>query len=71
MQIYKGMDIGSAKITEEEMQGVKHHMLDVVEPDKAFSVADYKEMAEKAIKDILSRGKLPILTGEQVYISMH
>ena len=63
MQIYKGMDIGSAKITEEEMQGVKHHMLDVVEPDKAFSVADYKEMAEKAIKDILSRGKLPILTG--------
>ena len=63
MQIYKGMDIGSAKITEEEMQGVKHHMLDVVEPDKAFSVADYKDMAEKAIKDILSRGKLPILTG--------
>ena len=51
MQIYKGMDIGSAKITEEEMQGVKHHMLDVVEPDKAFSVADYKEMAEKAIKE--------------------
>ena len=63
MQIYKGMDIGSAKITEEEMQGVKHHMLDVVEPDEVFSVADYKEMAEKAIKDILSREKLPILTG--------
>ncbi|MCQ2968904.1 MAG: tRNA (adenosine(37)-N6)-dimethylallyltransferase MiaA [Clostridium sp.] len=63
MQIYKGMDIGSAKITEEEMQGVKHHMLDLVSPDKAFSVADYKDMAQKAIGDILSRGKLPILTG--------
>lgn len=63
MQIYKGMDIGSAKITEEEMKGVKHHMLDVVSPDIAFSVADYKEMAEKNIEDILRRGKLPILTG--------
>ena len=63
MQIYKGMDIGSAKIKEEEMLGVKHHMLDVVSPDIAFSVADYKERAEKAIEDILRRGKLPILTG--------
>ena len=67
MQIYKGMDIGSAKITEEEMQGVKHHMLDVVEPDKAFSVADYKDMAEKAIKDILSRGKKV----EETWILIH
>lgn len=63
MQIYKGMDIGSAKIKEEETLGVKHHMLDVVSPDVAFSVADYKERAEKAIEDILRRGKLPILTG--------
>lgn len=63
MQIYKGMDIGSAKITKEEMDGVTHHMIDVVNPDEEFSVADYKEMAEAAIKDIISRGKLPILTG--------
>ncbi|MGL5378990.1 tRNA (adenosine(37)-N6)-dimethylallyltransferase MiaA [Clostridium sp.] len=63
MQIYKHMDIGSAKITIEEMDGVKHHMIDVVDPGTPFSVSDYKEMAEKSIDDIISRGKLPILTG--------
>lgn len=63
MQIYKYMDIGSAKITKEEMQGVNHHMIDIIDPSIPFSVSDYKEIAENCIKDILSRGKLPILTG--------
>lgn len=63
MQIYKYMDIGSAKIAKEEMCGVPHHMIDVVDPSIPFSVADYKEMAQKCIYDIISRGKLPILTG--------
>ena len=63
MQIYKYMDIGSAKITKEEMDGVKHHMIDVVNPDTPFSVAEYKNLASKCIEDIISRGKLPILVG--------
>ncbi|MGL5352192.1 MAG: tRNA (adenosine(37)-N6)-dimethylallyltransferase MiaA [Clostridium sp.] len=63
MQIYKHMDIGSAKITKEEMDGVPHHMLDIVEPNVEFSVSDFKQMADKCIDDIISRGKLPILTG--------
>jgi tRNA dimethylallyltransferase len=63
MQIYKYMDIGSAKISTEEMQGVRHHLIDVVEPQDPFSVAQFKEQALKAIYDISSRGKLPILTG--------
>lgn len=63
MQIYKYMDIGSAKVTKEEMKGIVHHMIDIVEPDVAFTVSDYKDLAMDIIKDILSRGKLPILTG--------
>ncbi|WP_300385927.1 tRNA (adenosine(37)-N6)-dimethylallyltransferase MiaA [Clostridium sp.] len=63
MQIYKYMDIGSAKVTKKEMKGIPHHMIDVVEPNEAFSVSDYKDLALDAIKDILKRGKLPILTG--------
>lgn len=63
MQIYKYMDIGSAKIGKDEMDGVIHHMIDVVDPKDSFSVADYKEKADKAIKDILNRNKLPILVG--------
>lgn len=63
MQIYKYMDIGSAKVTKEEMRGIVHHMIDIVEPDVAFTVSDYKNLAMNIIKDILSRGKLPILTG--------
>ena len=63
MQIYKYMDIGSAKITKEEMDGVKHHMIDIIEPDTPFSVAEYKNLASKCIEDIISRGKLPILVG--------
>ena len=63
MQIYKYMDIGSAKITKEEMEGIPHHMIDVVDPETPFSVAEYKNMALKCIEDIISRNKLPILVG--------
>lgn len=63
MQIYKYMDIGSAKITKEEMEGIPHHMIDVVDPSISFSVAEYKEIATKCIDDIISRNKLPILVG--------
>lgn len=63
MQIYKYMDIGTAKPTVYEMQGIKHYMLDVVMPDETFNVAKYKEMAEAAIEEILSKGKVPIIVG--------
>lgn len=63
MQIYKYMDIGSAKISHDEMQGIPHHMINIVEPDFDFSAALYREMAGKCIDDIVSRGKLPIVTG--------
>lgn len=63
MQIYKFMDIGTAKPTKEEMDGVVHHMIDIVTPDINFSVAEYCSMAHSIIKDINERGKLPILAG--------
>lgn len=63
MQIYRRMDIGTAKPTREEMRGVPHHMLDVAAPEEDFSVARYVDMAAKCVDDILSRGKLPILAG--------
>ncbi len=63
MQIYKYMDIGTAKPTLDEMQGIKHYMLDVVMPDETFNVAKYKNMAEKAIEEILQKGKVPIIVG--------
>ena len=63
MQIYRRMDIGTAKPTREEMRGVPHHMLDVADPEEDFSVARYVDMAAKCVDDILSRGRLPILAG--------
>ena len=63
MQIYKGMDIGTAKPTADEMQGIVHHMLDVVEPWEDFSVSRYCEMADPIVQDILSRGKTAIIAG--------
>lgn len=63
MQVYKHMDIGSAKIKPEEMQGIRHHMLDILEPDEEFNVVIFKEMVQKCIKDITDRGKIPILAG--------
>ncbi len=63
MQIYKYMDIGTAKATKEEREAVPHHMLDFVDPNTDFSVADFVEGARKCIQDISKRGKLPILCG--------
>jgi tRNA dimethylallyltransferase len=63
MQVYKGMDIGTAKPSAAEMQGIPHHMIDIVEPDHDYSVAEYQTGANKAIGDILQRGKTPVLTG--------
>ncbi|HNR03328.1 MAG TPA: tRNA (adenosine(37)-N6)-dimethylallyltransferase MiaA [Bacillota bacterium] len=62
-QVYKYMDIGTAKLKEEEMQGIKHYMIDEVTPDMDFSVAQFREKAELYIKDINDRSKLPIITG--------
>ena len=63
MQVYRRMDIGTAKPTVEERAGIKHHMLDVAEPEEDFSVARYVEMAAACVDDILARGKLPIVAG--------
>ena len=63
MQIYKYMNIGTAKPTIEEMQGIKHYLLDFVSPDERYSVADYKIDAKKAIKEIVEKGKIPIIVG--------
>ncbi len=61
--VYTGMDIGTAKPTPEEMQGIPHHLLDVVTPDRAFTAADFKRQAEAAIAAISARGRLPIMVG--------
>ena len=63
MQIYRGMDIGTAKPTAEERQGVPHHLLDIYAPGEAFSVARYVELADAAAQDVLSRGMVPIVAG--------
>lgn len=63
MQIYKDMDIGTAKPTNEEMQGIKHYLLDFVSPEDRYSVAQYKQDAKAAIKEIIAKGKKPIIVG--------
>ena len=63
MQIYKKFNIGSAKPTKEEMQGIKHYLIDFVEPDKRYSVAEYKLQAIECIKNILNNKKVPIVVG--------
>ncbi len=63
MQVYRGMDIGTAKVTTDEMQGVAHHMIDVAEPSEDYSVSRYVAEADRAVCDILARGKLPIVAG--------
>lgn len=63
MQIYKHMDIGTAKVTAEEMQNVAHHMIDIIEPTEEYSVAEYQKQALEKIKDIEQRGKTPIIVG--------
>lgn len=63
MQIYKDMDIGSAKVTPEEADGIKHYLIDFVRPDERYSVANYKQDAKNAIEEIISKGKIPIVVG--------
>lgn len=63
MQVYRGMDIGTAKVTSDETRGVPHHMLDVAEPDELFSVSRWVEGAVKCAEDIFSRGKVPVIAG--------
>ena len=63
MQIYRRMDIGTAKPTTEEMQGIPHHMIDICEPDEPFSVSRYCEMATPILEDILARGKTAVIAG--------
>ena len=62
-QVYKEMDLGTGKITKKEMRGIPHHLLDVVSPKKVFSVSDFKKLAEKKIREIVSRGHIPIICG--------
>ena len=62
-QVYKGLNIGSGKITPEEMMGIPHHLLDVVSPAKIFTASDYSELAKKEIKNIIGHGKLPVICG--------
>lgn len=61
--LYKGMDIGTAKPTLQEQQSVRHHLVDIIEPNQSFTAAEFKRLANMAIEDISSRGKLPILVG--------
>ena len=63
MQIYRHMDIGTAKITEAEMEGVPHHLLDIKEPTEGFSVAEYQQLVRGKIEEIQARGKMPIIVG--------
>lgn len=63
MQVYRQMNIGSAKITREEMQGIPHHLIDVLDPDEEFHVVRFQEMAKKAMEEIYARGRLPLLVG--------
>lgn len=63
MQVYRGMDIGSAKVTPEEMQGVPHHLIDVLEPSQEFNVYTFQQMAKNAMEKIYERGHIPIVVG--------
>ena len=63
MQVYRGMDIGTAKVTEEEKRGILHHLIDVIDPHEDYHVVRFQKMAEDAVRNILSRGKIPIICG--------
>lgn len=63
MQVYRHMDIGSAKIKPEEMEGIPHHLIDVLEPDDEFHVVKFQQLAQKAMREIWERGHIPIVTG--------
>ena len=63
MQVYRHMDVGSAKVTVEEMDGVPHHLIDVLDPQDAFNVVVFQEMAKKAMEKIYANGHIPIIAG--------
>lgn len=63
MQVYRGMDIGTAKITKAEAEGIKHYLIDVLNPDEEFNVYTFQMMAKKAVEEIISKGKIPIVVG--------
>jgi len=63
MQVYKGMDIGTAKISEVEMQGIPHYLIDVLDPHEDFNIVMFKEMATKAVDEIIKSGRIPIMVG--------
>ncbi len=63
MQVYRGMDIGTAKITAGEMGGIPHHLIDIIEPDEEFGVLKFKELAQQAVDEIFSRSHIPIICG--------
>ena len=63
MQIYRGMDIGTAKPTKEELELVPHHMIDLVDPDKEYGVSEYQKEAQEVLTDIKKRNSIPILVG--------
>lgn len=63
MQVYRELNIGTAKIAKEEMENVPHHLLDIKDPTEGFSVAEYQRLVREKIKDIASRGKVPIIVG--------
>ena len=63
MQVYKEMDIGSAKIRPDETEGIKHHLIDVLEPSEEFNIVKFQELAKKAMNEIYAKGKIPIITG--------
>ena len=63
MQVYKYMDIGSAKITKEEMQGIDHYLIDELMPEDEFNIVQFQKMAKEALDKIYSKGQIPIITG--------
>ena len=63
MQVYRGMDIGSAKVTEEEKRGIPHYLIDVLEPEEEFNVVRFQQMAKQAAEEILAKGKIPMVVG--------
>lgn len=63
MQVYRGMDIGTAKISADEMEGIPHHLIDIHEPDHPYSVAEFQEQSRRLITEIAGRGKLPFIVG--------
>jgi len=63
MQVYRRMDIGTAKVTRQEMEGIPHHLIDVLEPDEDFNVVTFTSMAREAMEGIYSRGRIPVVTG--------